>query len=408
MESIKKGVEQLMKEKGSKGSKSFFENNSWYHRFKILQEDGTVKYGKKGGFASSKEAERSYNKYEAEFKKANRTYQLENKTNTEVTLKDYLIYWFEEVFSARIESSTRMVGSYALYDLLLPQMDYDIKLKYVNVEYLNALLAKVAGVSPSAGNKGREFLCMAMKEAVIAGYIRTNPVLGTIPYKRSKPKIRVLGKEQIKVLVKAAAKNNWYLEIMLALFCGLRKGEILGLKFGDFDFEKNTVSIRRQIASDYSMKKGENKIEVYRCVEREPKTPNSFRTLRVPSIIMEEVKRRQKLIDYNKERMQEKGLNYWDMDYMSCQENGVPHGVTSLNNALTKLCDRNGLPHITVHGLRHMYATILLEQHVPLIKISAMLGHGSVHTTFEYYCEVMDENENILAFMNQIFVPVVA
>ena len=43
---------------------------------------------------------------------------------------------------------------------------------------------------------------------------------------------------------------------------------------------------------------------------------------------------------------------------------------------------------------------------VPLVKISALLGHSSVHTTFEYYCDVMDENENILAFMNNVFVPV--
>ena len=53
-----------------------------------------------------------------------------------------------------------------------------------------------------------------------------------------------------------------------------------------------------------------------------------------------------------------------------------------------------------------MYATILIEMNVPLVKISALLGHSSVHTTFEYYCEVMDENENILAFMNNAFVPV--
>lgn len=53
-----------------------------------------------------------------------------------------------------------------------------------------------------------------------------------------------------------------------------------------------------------------------------------------------------------------------------------------------------------------MNATILIEMNVPLVKISALLGHSSVHTTFEYYCEVMDENENILAFMNNAFVPV--
>jgi site-specific recombinase XerD len=52
-----------------------------------------------------------------------------------------------------------------------------------------------------------------------------------------------------------------------------------------------------------------------------------------------------------------------------------------------------------------MYATILTEQGVPLVKVSALLGHSSVHTTFEYYCEVMDENEKIIGFMNDAFVP---
>ena len=56
-----------------------------------------------------------------------------------------------------------------------------------------------------------------------------------------------------------------------------------------------------------------------------------------------------------------------------------------MNQALTKLCERNGLPVITVHGLRHMFATILIERGVPLVKISGLLGHNSIHTTYEYY-----------------------
>ena len=62
-------------------------------------------------------------------------------------------------------------------------------------------------------------------------------------------------------------------------------------------------------------------------------------------------------------------------------------------------------PQMAVHSLRHMYATILTEQGVPLMKVSALLGHSSIHTTFEYYCEVMDEQERIISFMNDSFVP---
>ena len=169
-------------------SAAFFENNSWYHRTKILQDDGSIKYSKKGGFATSEEADKSYRRHEDEFKKAYRAYHLAHQINTEVTLKDYLIYWFEEIFSQRIETTTRMVGAYAVYDLILPNIEYDIKVRFTNVEYLDALLERVAKVSASAGNKGREILNMAMKEAVIGGYIKTNPVIGTKPYKRQKPK----------------------------------------------------------------------------------------------------------------------------------------------------------------------------------------------------------------------------
>lgn len=164
---------------------------------KTLQEDGSVKYGKKGGFATSHEADKSYDKCEAEFKKAFRAYQLAHQVNTEVMLKDYLIYWFEDVFSQRVESTTRMVGAYAIYNLILPNLEYDIKLKYVNADYLDTLLVQVAKISASAGNKGREILNLALKEAVIAGYIKTNPVTATKPYKREKPKIIVLSKERI-------------------------------------------------------------------------------------------------------------------------------------------------------------------------------------------------------------------
>lgn len=392
-----------MKEK-SQNSTAFFENNSWYHRTKTLQADGTIKYSKKGGFTSSKEAEKSYKQHEAEFKKAYRSYHLANQINTEVMLKDYLIYWFEEIFSERIETTTRMVGAYAIYDLILPNIEYDIKVRFVNTEYLDTLLERVAKISASAGNKGREILNLAMKEAVIGGYIKTNPVIGTKPYRRQKPKITILSKEKIKVLLKASSENEWYLEILIGLFCGLRKGEILGLKFSDFDMEKKIVYVSRQIASDPLIKRGDgSRIGKYGLVEREPKTPNSFRTLRVPAVIMEELEKRRQLVDSNKIVYSD---HYEDKDYISCQKNGRLHSMSALNNALTRICSKNGLPHITVHGLRHMYATILIEMGVPLIKISALLGHGSVHTTFEYYCDVMDENENILAFMNQAFVPV--
>lgn len=384
-----------------KNGVAFYEGNSFYHRVKILNDDGTVLYSKRGGFLTAEDAEESYKRYEEEFKRAYRRMISANK-KVDLGLRDYLIYWFEDVYSERIENTTRLVGAYTLYDLILPQLEQDIKLRYVNTEYLDALLENIAKASDSAGNKGREFLNMAFKEAIIQGYIKNNPVKGTRTYKRKKPTITILGKENLKIFLKAASKNKWYLEILLALFCGLRKGEIQGLKFSDFDMENKTVYIQRQITSNSIIPKGDSKITSYDVIERAPKTENSYRVLRVPDVILKEVELRRITVEADRERL---GTDYMDHDYISCRENGMTHTVTAFNTALTKLCKRNSLPHITVHGLRHMYATILLEQGVSLIKISALLGHSSVHTTFEYYCDVMDENEHILSFMNNNFVP---
>ena len=183
---------------------------------------------------------------------------------------------------------------------------------------------------------------------------------------------------------------------------GLRKGEIAGLKYGDFDLSQKIVTISRQITANPIVPKGQGKISEYQVIEKPPKTPNSYRTLRVPDAIIEEVAVRKRQNDLRKEQQ---GGTYMDRDYISCSENGLPHSTASFNMALTKLCRRSGLPHLTVHSLRHMYASILTEQGVPLIKVSALLGHSSINTTFEYYCEVMDETEKIRSFLNKNFIP---
>ena len=138
-----------MSQKNNKGV-AFFEGSSWFHRIKLLQPDGTGSYSKRGGFQTEAEAEASYYKCEEECKKASRNLQLSKKINTEIGLKDYLLYWFEDVFSERVEKSTRLICGYTLYDLILRNMEHDVTLRFANVDYFDALLAVVAKSCESA------------------------------------------------------------------------------------------------------------------------------------------------------------------------------------------------------------------------------------------------------------------
>lgn len=385
-------------------SVAFYENKSWYYRTKTLLEDGSIKYSKKGGFSSKLEAEKSYNENIRSFKEAYRKYCIESEVDTSITFKNYLIYWFEELFCARIENTTQMLGRYTLYHLIIPSLENDIKIKYVNTEYLDALFQKISIISKSAGNKSRELISIAMKDAMIDGYINSNPILGTRPYPREKPQVRILDKSQLQAFLKVAKMDSWYLEILLGLLCGLRKGEILGLKFEDIDEKEGTIFIQRQLSSNPISKKNSSKLaESYQCIEKQPKTKNSIRRIKVPPLVLNELENRRLQVNLDKLRL---GDIYEDNGYISCQKNGRPHSMSAMNIALTKLCKRNGIPVISVHSLRHMYATILIEKSVPLSQISALLGHSSISTTFEYYCGIINDDENIIAFMNNKFIPV--
>lgn len=382
----------------SKKSVAFFERNSWYHRKKTLTECGKVKYGKVGGFKTSEEAEANYYKCLEEFKEQYRTFYGDTLKG-DMNFKDYLLYWLENVYSKTHDSVTILGISYAVHYLIIPNIPYDIKLRLVTVNMLDEILLKVKDYSKYSAITARCALSNAFKDACSLNFISKNIADSITKYPREKAKIRVLNKQQLVIFLEAAKKTNWYLEILLGLFCGLRRGEILALKDTDFDFDNETVFIQRQLGVYCKLNHRTVKILDYNIIEKDVKTVNSIRKLKVPHIIIEEVKKRLQIINYQKEHCS----HYNDNHYISCQENGDCHGLASLYTVIVQICKRCSLPKITVHSLRHMFATILLESGVPLEKVSKVLGHASIHTTFEYYCDTFEDKENILAFLNDTF-----
>ncbi|MCD8082839.1 MAG: hypothetical protein LUE86_04770 [Clostridiales bacterium] len=88
---------------------AFYDRGSWYHRYKVLQGDGTTKYARKGGFATEEDAERSYYECDQIYRKACRAHNASRSSN--FSLEDYLIYWLDEVYSARAESTSKALAT---------------------------------------------------------------------------------------------------------------------------------------------------------------------------------------------------------------------------------------------------------------------------------------------------------
>lgn len=391
-------------------SVAFYERGSWYHRTKELQSDYKVKYGKIGGFKTMEEAEESYKIHNEQFMKELTANHL--LIDKEVMLEDYLIYWFEYVFREEQDNKNYEIGvAYVIYNFIIPLLrqnegSANIKLKLTNADYFDSLLEELSKMTKSAGNKCREVLNIAMKSAFRDNYITNNPIENTKKYYREKPKVKILREDELKKLLKQTKDSEWYLEILLAVFCGLRKGEIMGLKFSDFEIDNQILRINRQLVNDATLADNPTatrvKVDKYELVEKPPKK-DSYRILRVPKIIIKELEKRK----MKQEKCKEIYDGFIDYDYISFQsKNGLPHIPNSFNTFLYRVCPKLSISNISVHGLRHTFATILIEQGVPIIKISALLGHANPHTTFEIYCDVMEEKERILAFINNTFSPV--
>lgn len=207
---------------------AFFENGSWYHRTKILNDDYSTTYSKKGGFSTAEEAEKSYQNYKEEYEKKLAKHLL--IIDEDILFSDYLIYWYENIFMDKKPENTYILGvSYVIYNMIIPFLrqnsNSDIKMKLLNTNYLDSLLEELSKITDSAGNKCQEVLNVILNDAKNNGHIVNNPLQGTNKYPRKTPKVNILTKKELKELLLFSKEDSFYLEILLGVFCRIKKTE---------------------------------------------------------------------------------------------------------------------------------------------------------------------------------------
>ena len=196
----------------------------------------------------------------------------------------------------------------------------------------------------------------------------------TLP-KGEKKAATVYNQEQIKQLRAAAKGTDMELVIDMELCLGLRRGELLGLQWGDVDWENSKLSvIRTRVLVNTT------------TVIKEPKTPTSIRTLDLPEPLL------QKLRQYKAEcaaRQLRMGKRYTTTDFIFVHPDGRPVYPEYMTQKFTKIQNKAGLPHCRFHDLRHLCASIMLMQGVNVKAAQEILGHKDVHTTLNIYSHVM-------------------
>lgn len=333
-------------------------------------------------------------------------------TGVKYTLSSYIEHWYVDIFKQYTTSPSYLqTTDWAIQRVILPSIEEDHLLINLTPEYINDILQRCAKLPyRTAGIVSRKILCTILKTAEAEELLDIKfSFESIITFPRIPPKYIAYEKEDICKLLEIAKKSDAiYLEILLCLFAGLRIGEVRGLNYDHVDFQNNTITIMQQIPNEsYIEIKTENAIErrVNENCIKPPKSGASYRTLKVSDIIMEELRRRKELNAYYFQTHPE-AVQYWK-NYVCIGLNGELISNKTVTLGLYKLCKKNGLPKISAHGLRHICATILLEQGVPLEEISHILGHASSSTTFDIYCGEIRGRNNIIDFLSKNLDPII-
>lgn len=367
-----------------------FERGSWYYRYKVVGEEGKTKYMKKGGFTTKEEAEYAAFLFEQQ-RMNNEIVKRSGISASYMLFRDYLQGWFENRSS--IKGVTRLVYERVL-ELILPEIG-DAMLGSVNSNYLSQMIAAIAKQRVSYGEKLYELLNMAIGDAFRQEMIAYNPMDHVKKPARRKKELVRLDEEQRKILFHAVFACEGRLELLLALLCGLKKGEIYGLKFTDFNIEEKTVHVQRQVQPDMA---GTGEL----CqIEKDLGALSSNRVLSVHPLIFRELQYRKAAIDMNKKIY---GSQYRDDGYVSCQKDGSRRSPAYMNNMLSRLCKKAGLPSLSVQDLRDQYVAILLEHgQVSFLQLKGLLGYSTIEDVYDRYSCLTEENTNLAERMDQIF-----
>lgn len=200
-----------------------------------------------------------------------------------------------------------------------------------------------------------------------------NPMKKVDPPIVAKKKVDALTNEDAKRLFAALEKCDFEFRCILQLMitAGLRRGECLGLKWQDIDFERLTLSVQRN--ATYTRESG--------VVVGEPKTATSIRVIPLmngTAKLLEELKQRQR---------QKFPSAPIEEVFLFCRADNPlwPREPTKLTYKIKKFCERAGIPDMSPHDLRHSCASLLLANGADLKSVQEIMGHADASTTLNYY-----------------------
>lgn len=233
------------------------------------------------------------------------------------------------------------------------------------------------GLDPATVLYHHRVLSSALKRAVRLGLLVANPCDRVEAPKKARPQMMALDEQETERMLAAARRASTaslYAAILLAANTGMRRGEVLGLRWSDVDFERWSLTVGRSL-----------QVSSTGLAFKEPKTPLSRRVLALDPGTVAELK------SYRKEQTERRlalGEVWQDNDLVCPGHLGQPWRPDSFKSAYRRFVRDHGFT-IGFHGLRHSHASQLIRAGAPAKVVQERLGHASAGFTLTVYGHVL-------------------
>lgn len=325
-------------------------------------------------------------KKEAEARLAQMLHELNTGTFVEpakMSVAEYLKRWLSEYAAHNVARKT-----YERYDEivrlhLIPAVGTHrlTGLKPLHIqEYYSAALRSGrcdgnGGLSPQTVLHHHRILREALQQAVRWQLLARNPADAVEPPRSAKREMQVLDEEQTAKLLDVAKGSRLSMVIFLAVATGLRRGEILALRWEDIDLDGASLQVRRTL----EQARGGLRF-------KEPKTERGRRLVALGPDAVETLRRHR--LEQIKERLA-LGQSYKNSDLVCARLHGTPFDPSEVTAGFAKLIRSLDLPRVRLHDLRHGHATHLLRLGIHPKVVSERLGHSGVGITLNTYSHIL-------------------
>lgn len=322
--------------------------------------------------------------------------RLDVSRSEEYTVASWLRTWYELYAKPNVRTSTANRYELMIERYTIPRIG-TIQLRKLTTHHLQRLYKELLdsgrihvgnnqpqGLSTTTVHSVHLMLHAALEQAVKERLILRNPTEDCISPKPRKVEMRILTTQDIHVYLEAAKARDLLPMFYLELVSGLRKGELVALRWDDLDIQNNTISVSKQY-----VRNPDGSLELTR-----PKTENSVRLVSIPQTAVD-------LLIQEHEK-------HPDSPYLFPSPiTGEMYHPDSVVNLHKKLLKDAGLPHIRFHDLRHTFATTALQNGVDVKTVSSMLGHYDAGFTLRTYTHATRQKQDEAAatmgsFMAQV------